>query len=68
VGIDTIEQIDRIVEGMEGRFSLTALLQKRVQEVVRGAPQFLERRTPLRSALAEIAAGKVELSDGSDED
>ena len=68
MGLDTIEQIDRIVEGMEGRFALTALLQKRVQEVVRGAPQFVERHTPLRSALAEIEAGKVELTDGSDDE
>ena len=68
MGIDTIEQIDRIIDDVGGRFALTALLQKRVQEVIRGAPQYAEARTPLRAVLAEIESGKVELASGAEED
>ena len=61
MGIDTIRQIDRLDSVVGGRFKLTALLQRRIQEVVKGSPRLVEGKTPLRSALAEIEAGKVEL-------
>jgi DNA-directed RNA polymerase subunit K/omega len=63
MGIDTIRQIDRLDERVGGRFKLTALLQRRIQEVIRGSPRLIEGKTPLRSALAEIEAGKIELID-----
>ncbi len=63
MGLDTIRQIDRLDEMVGGRFKLTALLQRRIQEVIRGSPRLIEGKTPLRSALAEIEAGKIELID-----
>ena len=63
MGIDTIRQIDRLDEKVGGRFKLTALIQRRIQEVIRGSPRLIEGKTPLRSALAEIEAGKIELID-----
>jgi DNA-directed RNA polymerase subunit K/omega len=61
MGIDTIRQIDRLDEKVGGRFKLTALLQRRIQEVIRGSPRLIEGRSPLRSALLEIEAGKIEM-------
>jgi DNA-directed RNA polymerase subunit K/omega len=63
MGIDTIRQIDRLDGVVGGRFKLTALLQRRIQEVIKGSPRLVEGRTPLRSALAEIEAGKIEMID-----
>jgi DNA-directed RNA polymerase subunit K/omega len=63
MGIDTIRQIDRLDDKVGGRFKLTALLQRRIQEVIRGSPRLIEGKTPLRSALLEIEAGKIELAD-----
>lgn len=67
MGIDVIRQIDRLDAKVGGRFRLTALLQKRIQEVVRGSPRFIDAKTPMRSALAEIEAGKIELTEGDAE-
>jgi len=61
MGIDTIRQIDRLDSVVGGRFKLTALLQRRIQEVIKGSPRLVEGKTPLRSALAEIEAGKIEM-------
>ena len=63
MGLDTIRQIDRLDEKVGGRFKLTALLQRRIQEVVKGSPRLIEGKTPLHSALAEIEAGKIELNE-----
>lgn len=63
MGIDTIRQIDRLDHTVGGRFKLTALIQKRIQDIVRGSPTFADGATPLRIALAEIESGKVELKD-----
>jgi DNA-directed RNA polymerase subunit K/omega len=68
MGIDTIRQIDRLDEKVGGRFKLTALIQRRIQEVIRGSPRLIEGKTPLRSALAEIEAGKIELTDNEKPD
>lgn len=64
MGIDVIRQIDRLDEKVGGRFRLTALIQKRIQEVTKGSPRLVEGRTPMRSALAEIEATKIELTEG----
>ena len=48
-----------------GRFKLTALLQKRIRELVAGAPHLVEIRSdnPIDVAIAEVRAGKIELVD-----
>jgi DNA-directed RNA polymerase subunit K/omega len=63
MGLDVIQKIDRLDEKVGGRFRLTALIQRRIQETVRGSPRLIDGKTPLRSALAEIEAGKIELID-----
>jgi len=63
MGRDIITKIDRLDERVGGRFRLTALVQRRIQEVIKGSPRLIEARTPLRSALAEIEAGKIELTE-----
>ncbi len=68
MGVDIIRQIDKLDERVGGRFRLTALLQRRIQETIKGSPRFVEGRTPLRSALAEIEAGKIELADAKKAD
>ncbi len=68
MSIETIEQIDRLMDKVGGRFILTALLQKRIQEVIRGSPSFVDAKTPLRAALAEIEQGKIQFHEVSEED
>ena len=67
MGIDTIHQIDRLDERVGSRFLLTSLIQRRIQELIKGAPSFADGATPLRTALAEIEAGKIEAGGGEDE-
>ncbi len=54
-----------------GRFQVSSILQKRVQEIVRGAPSLIETKldSPIDVALEEILEGRItlELYDGSDE-
>jgi len=51
-----------------GRFKLTALLQKRVRELVRGAPRLvsLDTRNFMEIALQEVLEQKIELSPGEE--
>ena len=63
MGIDTIRQIDRLDSKIGSRFMLTALIQRRIQELIRGSPRFADGSTPLRVALAEIEQGKIEWAD-----
>ncbi len=63
MGIDTIRQIDRLDEHIGSRFMLTSLIQRRIQELIRGSPRLMDGSTPLRIALAEIEDGKIELGE-----
>jgi len=67
MGIDTIRQIDRLDEKVGGRFKLTSLIQRRIQELIRGSPRFADEATPLRTALAEIESGKIEACERPEE-
>jgi DNA-directed RNA polymerase subunit omega len=60
---EKIRIIDELDAKVGGRFKLTALLQKRIRELVAGAPRLVEIRSdnPIDVAIAEIRAGKVEL-------
>jgi DNA-directed RNA polymerase subunit omega len=60
---DKIRIIDELESRVGGRFKLTALLQKRIREIVAGAPRLVEIRSdnPIDVAIAEIRAGKIEL-------
>ncbi len=63
MGIDAIHQIDRLDEQVGSRFLLTSLIQRRIQELIRGAPRILDGSSPMRIALAEIEAGKIEVGE-----
>ena len=60
---DKIRVIDELEARVGGRFMLTALLQKRIREIVAGAPRLVEIRSdnPIDVAIAEIKAGKIDL-------
>jgi len=60
---DKIRIIDELESRVGGRFKLTALLQKRIREIVAGAPRLVEIRSdnPIDVAIAEIRAGKIDL-------
>ncbi|MHC4780630.1 MAG: DNA-directed RNA polymerase subunit omega [Planctomycetota bacterium] len=54
-----------------GSFRLTALLQKRVVELMRGAPPLIDnpdRRDLIKTALQEILEDKIELAIDDEED
>jgi DNA-directed RNA polymerase subunit K/omega len=60
------ERLEKLTQKVGGRFRLTALLQKRMAELVRGSPPMLEVEDAIASnlfevALREIEAGRVEL-------
>ena len=60
---EKIRIIDELERRVGGRFLLTALLQKRVRELVAGAPRLVDIRSenPIDVAIEEIRAGKIEL-------
>ncbi|MGE0191828.1 MAG: DNA-directed RNA polymerase subunit omega [Planctomycetota bacterium] len=60
---EKIRILDELEERVGGRFSLTALLQKRVRELVAGAPRLVESKSdnPIDIAIEEVRAGKIEL-------
>jgi DNA-directed RNA polymerase subunit omega len=60
---EKIRIIDELEQKVGGRFLLTALLQKRVRELVAGAPRLVEIRSenPIDVAIEEIRAGKIDL-------
>ena len=60
---EKIRIIDELETKVGGRFELTVLLQKRIRELVAGAPRLVETRSenPIDIAIEEIRAGKIEL-------
>ena len=60
---ELIRRIDDLAEQVGGRFKLAALIQRRMQEIVRTAPHVLHQagESPLRLVLKEIEEGKIEL-------
>lgn len=57
-----------LAEKAGGLFRLTVLLQKRVRELVGGAPKLVEtsETNPINIAMAEVEEGAIELVDLSD--
>ncbi len=58
-----------VIQKVGGRFKLSTLLQKRMQQLNRGAPRLIDIDTddPMKIALAELLAGKVALIEGTGE-
>jgi DNA-directed RNA polymerase subunit K/omega len=66
----TKRDVDEMVKKLGGRFKLTVLIQKRIQELARGASPLVaaEPGTSLiDTAMSEILGGKVQF-EGLDED
>jgi DNA-directed RNA polymerase subunit omega len=58
-----------IVNRMGGRFRLTALIQKRMLEVMQGARPLIEDtegKTMMEIVVQEVKEGKIVIDDGSD--
>lgn len=56
------QEFDTLVKRLGGRFKLTVLIQKRIQELARGAPPLVTvegSRSLIDIALDEIYQGKV---------
>jgi len=60
---EKIRVIDELEAKIGGRFALTALLQKRIRELVAGAPRLVDISSdnPIDIAIEEVRAGKIEL-------
>jgi DNA-directed RNA polymerase subunit K/omega len=60
---ELIRRIDELALTVGGRFRLAALIQRRMQEIIRTAPHVVHqsRESPLRLVLKEIEEGKIEL-------
>ena len=60
---EKIRVLDELEGRVGGRFKLTALLQKRIRELVAGAPRLVDIRSdnPINIAIEEVRAGKIEL-------
>lgn len=60
---EKIRVLDELEAKIGGRFKLTALLQKRIRELVAGAPRLIETNSddPVDIAIQEIRANKIEL-------
>lgn len=66
--MDLIKQIDELAVQVGGRFKLAALIQRRLQEIIRTAPHVMHQSSlsPLRLVLKEIREGKIELEPDDD--
>ena len=58
-----------VIQKVGGRFRLSAILQKRMQQLNRGAPRLVDIDTddPMKIALAELMAGKIALAEDTGE-
>ena len=64
------EMVWKLTQQCGGVFKFTVLVQKRVQELVRGAPKLIKdpTRNPVEIAMKEIDAGLIELETLTDEE
>tara|TARA_B100000900_G_scaffold234042_1_gene198694 strand:+ start:256 stop:465 length:210 start_codon:yes stop_codon:yes gene_type:complete len=60
---------DHIVQKVGGRFRLTALIQRRLAEIIDGARPLVERNgmSDLELVVQEILQDKITLNDGTEE-
>lgn len=61
---------DEIVQKVGGRFRLTALIQKRLAEIIDGARPLVERNgmSDLEIVIEEIMQDKITINDGTGDD
>jgi len=65
---ELIKRVDDLAEQIGGRFRLAALIQRRLQEIIRTAPHVLHQshESPIRMVIREIEDGKIELEQDDD--
>ena len=58
-----VDRLERLTQKVGGRFRLTALLQKRLAELVKGSPPLVDLPAAdyFEIALSEIEEGRIEL-------
>ena len=62
MGLDRVQKLEELDRKVGGRFRLTSLMQRRLQEVVRGGVRPLEgNREPIYRVIEEIDQGNVDL-------
>ena len=62
MGLEMVRKVEELDRKIGGRFRLTALIQRRLQEVVRGGARPLEgNREPIRRVIEEIERGEIDL-------
>ncbi len=62
MSLEAVRKIEELDRKVGGRFKLTALVQRRLQEVVRGGARPLEgNREPIQRVVAEIERDEIEL-------
>lgn len=62
MSLEMVRKIEELDRKVGGRFRLSSLIQRRLQEVVRGGARPLEgNREPIQRVIEEIERGEVEL-------
>ena len=58
-----VDRLEQLTQKVGGRFRLTALLQKRLAELVKGSPPLVDMPSNnfFETALREIEEGRIEL-------
>jgi len=62
MSLEKVQKIEELDRKVGGRFRLTSLIQRRLQEVVRGGARPLEgNREPIERVIAEIERDEIDL-------
>ena len=62
MSLEMVRKIEELDRRIGGRFRLTALVQRRLQEVVRGGARPLEgNREPIQRVIDEVERGEIDL-------
>jgi len=65
-------ELEKLYEQVGGKFRLTVLLQRRVNELVKGAPRLIKvdhtrEKDFIHIALEEVKSGKINLSEDAEQ-
>lgn len=62
MSLEMVRKVEELDRKVGGRFRLTSLIQRRLQEVVRGSARPLEgNREPIQRVIEEIERGEIDL-------
>ena len=67
MSLEMVRKVEELDRRVGGRFRLTALVQRRLQEVVRGGARPLEgNREPIQRVIDEVERGEIDLITDND--